>query len=46
MIYIDYTHSFLKYLMFDFFNINFDHLYYSRYCKNIKKSNIYLKYIM
>jgi hypothetical protein len=39
-------HPSLKYVAFDFFYINFDHSSYLKYFKNIKESNIYLKFIM
>jgi hypothetical protein len=48
---IYFNRSFFKYLIFDFFNINFDHLYYLNIILNkmwskltLKKSNI--KYLM
>jgi hypothetical protein len=34
-----------KYLMFDFFDIKFDHSSYLKYFKNMKNLNIYFWYL-
>jgi hypothetical protein len=40
---LTYYFPILKYLMFDFFNTNFNHSYYLKYIKNNKYNIIYYK---